>query len=173
MLQLTREGTKYGLYFILTTSASNMIRYRLSQNFSQKLALRLNDESDYSSILGNCRGTKPSDILGRGLINLGAIYEFQTAMITTEDKLNDNVREICKQLAESSKVKAKSVPILPEKVTFDHVRDAFNGINKLPVGVEKRNLDVSCVDLKKGYITMLTSLDVVNVKNLLLSLIHI
>ena len=167
MLQLTREGTKYGLYFILTTSASNMIRYRLSQNFSQKLALRLNDESDYSSILGNCRGTKPSDILGRGLINLGAIYEFQTAMITTEDKLNDTVRETCKQLAESSKVKAKNVPILPEKVTFDHVRDAFNGINKLPVGVEKRNLDVSCVDLKKGYITMLTSLDVVNVKNLL------
>ena len=165
MLQLTREGSKYGLYFVLTTSASNMVRYRLAQNFAQKLALRLNDESDYSAILGNCRGTKPSDIVGRGLINLGAIYEFQTAMICPEEELNETIRKKCKELADNSKTKAKGVPILPEKVTFNHIRDAFEGINKLPVGVEKQSLDVSTVNLKKGYITMLTSLDITILKN--------
>ncbi len=164
ILQLTREGTKYGIVFIFTTSASNMIRYRLAQNFGQKLALRLNDESDYSSILGNVRGTKPSDIVGRGLINLGGIYEFQTASICEEEKLNDTIRATCEELKKTNSFKAKSVPILPEKVTFNYVREAFEGINKLPVGIEKQSLDVSTVDLRKGYVTLLTSLDVTILK---------
>ncbi len=164
ILQLTREGSKYGIFFLFTTSASNMIRYRLAQNFSQKLVLRLNDESDYSSILGNVRGTKPSDIVGRGLINLGSIYEFQTASITQEEKLNDTIRQTCEELRNSTTFRAKGVPILPEKVTFNYVRDAFEGLNKLPVGIEKKSLDVSTVDLRKGYITLLTSLDITILK---------
>ena len=164
ILQLTREGTKYGIVFIFTTSASNMVRYRLAQNFSQKLALRLNDESDYSSILGNVKGTKPSDIVGRGLINLGGIYEFQTASIVPEEQLNDTIRAKCEELRNTNSFKAKAVPILPEKVTFNYVREAFEGIGKLPVGIEKKSLDVSTVDLKKGYITLLTSLDVTILK---------
>jgi len=164
ILQLTREGTKYGIFFIFTTSASNMVRYRLAQNFGQKLVLRLNDDNDYSSILGNVRGTKPSDIVGRGLINLGSIYEFQTASIVAEDKLNDTIRLTCDELYKNSSFKAKKVPVLPEKVTFNHVRDAFNGIHKLPVGIEKNSLEVSTVDLRKGYITLLTSLDVIILK---------
>lgn len=160
ILQLTREGSKYGIFFIFTTSASNMIRYRLAQNFSQKLVLRLNDESDYSSILGNVRGTKPSDILGRGLINLGSIYEFQTASIVPEEQLNDTIRNTCDVLSKNSGYKARTVPILPEKVTFNFVREDFQGLNKVPVGIEKKSLDTASVNLVKGYITILTSLDV-------------
>ena len=164
LLQLTREGTKYGIFFIFTTSASNMVRYRLAQNFGQKLVLRLNDDNDYSSILGNVRGTKPSDIVGRGLINLGSIYEFQTASICPEEQLNDTIRMTCEELNKNATFKAKKVPVLPEKVTFNHVRDAFNGIHKLPVGIEKNSLDVSMVDLRKGYVTLLTSLDITILK---------
>lgn len=164
ILQLTREGTKYGIYFLFITSASNMIRYRLAQNFSQKLVLRLNDESDYSSILGNVHGTKPSDIVGRGLINLGGIYEFQTASIVPDEQLNDTIRKTCEALNNAATFKAKQVPILPEKVTFNYVRDAFTGLTKVPIGIEKASLDVSCVNLKKNYITMLTSLDVTVLK---------
>lgn len=160
ILQLTREGSKYGMFFIFTTSASNMIRYRLAQNFSQKLVLRLNDESDYSSILGNVRGTKPSDILGRGLINLGSIYEFQTASIVPDEQLNDTIRNVCDTLNRNSGFKARAVPILPEKVTFNFVREDFQGLNKVPVGIEKKSLDTACVNLLKGYITILTSLDI-------------
>jgi S-DNA-T family DNA segregation ATPase FtsK/SpoIIIE len=167
ILQLTREGSKYGIFFLFTTSASNMIRYRLAQNFGQKLVLRLNDESDYSSILGNVRGTKPSDILGRGLINLGSIYEFQTASIVQEEQLNETIRSTCEKLRASSTFKAKAVPILPEKVTFDYVRDAFNGLNQVPIGIEKKSLEVSSVNLRKGYVTMLTSLDITILKPIL------
>lgn len=164
ILQLTREGIKYGIFFIFTTSASNMIRYRLAQNFKQKLVLQLNDESDYSSILGNVRGTKPSDIVGRGLVDLGSIYEFQTASICEESKLNDTVRQVCEDLRNSTTFRAKAVPILPAKVTFDFVKDEFTGINKIPVGVEKKSLKVSTIDILRNYTTIFTSLDIMVLK---------
>ncbi len=168
VLQLTREGVKYGIYFLLTTSASNMIRYRMAQNFSQKFTLQLNDESDYSSILGNVRGTKPSDIIGRGLINLGSIYEFQTASICPEEQLNDTVKNTIDELRKQTQYRARPVPILPEIVSFNYVRDSFTGLNAVPFGIERASLNPSTVDLMKSYITMLTSLDITVMKPLLL-----
>ena len=44
IVQLTREGLKYGINFILSTTATS-IRYKLAQNFSQRLVLRMNDNS--------------------------------------------------------------------------------------------------------------------------------
>lgn len=167
ILQLTREGIKYGIFFIFTTSASNMIRYRLAQNFKQKLVLQLNDENDYSSILGNVRGTKPSEILGRGLIDLGSIYEFQTASICEESKVNDTIRATCEELRNKSTFRAKAVPILPSKVTFDFVKDEFGGLNKVPIGVEKKSLKVSTIDVLRNYTTILTTLDIMTLKPLL------
>ena len=167
ILQLTREGIKYGVFFIFTTSASNMIRYRLAQNFKQKLVLQLNDENDYSSILGNVRGTKPSEILGRGLIDLGGIYEFQTASICEETKVNDTIRAVCEELRKKNTFKAKAVPILPAKVTFNFVKDEFTGLNSVPIGIEKKSLKISSMDLLRNYITILTTLDIMTLKPLL------
>lgn len=170
ILQLTREGIKYGVFFILTTSASNMIRYRLAQNFKKKLALRLNDENDYSSIFGSVHGIKPSDILGRGLIDLGSVYEFQTASICDENVVNDTVKDVCEKLRTSTQYRAKAVPILPERVTFKYVRDELTGLSSLPIGIEKKSLEVSKINAMKGYITLLTSLDITNLSPILTQL---
>ena len=167
ILQLTREGVKFGIYFILTTSASNMIRYRLAQNFKQKIVLQLNDENDYSAIFGNIKGKKPSEILGRGLVNLDSVYEFQTASITEEEKVNELIRNTCNELYDSATFKAKAVPILPAKVTFDFVKSEFKGLNTIPIGVEKASLDVRTIDILRSYTTLLTSLDIMTVKPLL------
>ena len=167
LLQLTREGIKYGLYFIFTTSASNMIRYRMAQNFKTKLVLQLNDENDYSSILGNVHGTKPSEILGRGLVDLDAIYEFQSASIVKPEEVTDQIRVTCEKLASATTYRAKGVPILPEKVTFDFVKSYFTGLDSVPVGVEKNTLDISKLDLVKNYITLVTSLDVTITKSII------
>ncbi len=166
ILQLTREGTKFGIYFIFTTSASNMIRYRLAQNFKQKVVLQLNDENDYSSILGNVRGTKPSNIVGRGLIDLGSIYEFQTASICEPNKTNDTIRQTCEAMSKQFTYKAKAVPILPAKVTYSFVKEEYKGINSVPIGVEKKSLKVSTIDVLRNYITMFTSLDLTNLKSI-------
>ena len=166
ILQLTREGMNYGIYFIFTTSASNMIRYRLAQNFKTKLVLQLNDENDYSSILGNVRGTKPSEILGRGLVDLDAIYEFQTASIVAEN-VNDAIRDKIEELSQSTTYRAKPVPILPDKVTFDFVKNEFTGLDSVPIGVEKATLDISKINLLRNFATIVTGLDVLIVRPLL------
>ena len=166
LLQLTREGIKYGISFIFTTSASNMIRYRMAQNFKTKLVLQLNDENDYSSILGNIHGTKPSEILGRGLVDLDAVYEFQTASITKPENVNEAIRITCENLSNETTYRAKSVPVLPDKVTFDFVKNEFTGLDAVPIGVEKNTLEISKVDLSKNYMTILTALDAYSTKPL-------
>ena len=71
----------------------------------------------------------------------------------------ETIKRTCEELQKTNPNKAKNVPILPEKVTFNFVRESFEGIHKLPVGIEKQSLDVSTVDLRKGFVTLLTSLD--------------
>lgn len=49
---LTREGTKYGIYFVITALGTGAVKFRLAQNFKQQLVLQMNDDSEYSSIIG-------------------------------------------------------------------------------------------------------------------------
>lgn len=89
LLTLTREGSKTGIVFIITTAASNDLRYRMGQNFKQKIALTLNDSGDYSNIYDNIGNRKPAQRFGRGLVNLGeTIYEFQTAKSCEPEEYN-------------------------------------------------------------------------------------
>ena len=89
---LTREGLKYGIVFILSTNGVNFIRYKLKQNFKQNLVLQLNDENDYSDIVGNTHGLYPSKIKGRGLIKFKEIYEFQSAKYKNNDNNTEYIR---------------------------------------------------------------------------------
>ena len=95
---LSREGSKYGLFFILTASSSMGFGFRISQNCKTQIALQQKDEMDYSSIVGPTEGLCPSKYPGRGLINLGQVYEFQTAHITKEDNELMYIRNYCAKL---------------------------------------------------------------------------
>ena len=61
-LTLTRESVKCGIVFILTTSTFHDIRYRLTQNFKQKIALQLNNEDDYLNIFEDAKKKRPSHV---------------------------------------------------------------------------------------------------------------
>ena len=159
MSQLTREGVKYGIIFVFTTSASNMVRYRLAQNFKQKLTLQLNDENDYSSILGNVKKMKPANIAGRGLLRLGEVYEFQTAHICKDEEANKVIRDFCMELDKNATIKAKKVPTLPEKVTLDFVKDELKGLRQVPIGVNKETLEIESFNFLSNFATMITSQD--------------
>lgn len=83
--ELSREGSKYGIFFVLTGTTSNSINYRLSPHFKQILVLQENNEDEYYNILGRHDNLIPSPYLGRGLIKLNQkTYEFQTDIIFKE-----------------------------------------------------------------------------------------
>lgn len=158
--QITRDCLKYGVVFVLTTSGTNTIRYKLRQNFKQNLVLQFNDPSDYASILNGVRKKEPSKAFGRGMIDLDGIFEFQTAYPYKEEKMTEYIKIICTRLGDICTYKAKNVPILPPAVTFDTVSEKVGKLESIPIGIEKESLLVATIDLRKNYSYVITGEDI-------------
>lgn len=156
LLTLTREGLKCGIEFVITTTAANTIRYRLAQNFKQKIALQLNDEDDYLNIFDGIGKRRPSHLFGRGMIRLEDIYEFQTARICKPEAWNKYIKEVINQLKTNSKTFAKNIPVLPSRVTFDDIKEKISDIEHLPIGIKKKTLDIYEYNLQKRLINIVT-----------------
>ncbi|NCB70392.1 MAG: type VII secretion protein EssC [Clostridia bacterium] len=87
MASLSREGSKYGIYFVVAATAGGSVRNRVAQNFKQVYVLQMNDRIDYSAILGNTAGVYPVDNPGRGIFKVSQqAFEFQVAYV---NDLND------------------------------------------------------------------------------------
>ena len=160
---LTRECTKYGIYFVVTVSNINGIRYKLIQNFKYVYCLQLNDDSQYVSILGHTNGIIPSKYKGRGIFKLDNIYEFQTAIAVNDlDNMFELIKSYCRKYkGEWKNDFAKKIPILPQKVDLMCFKDEINK-NKLkgiPIGVEKDTLKTSYYDFNKYFATIILSQD--------------
>ena len=157
---LSREGTKYGIYFVLTALGTGSVRFRLLQNFKQLIVLQLNDESDYSTVVGKTEGLFSSKFKGRGLVKKDGLYEFQVASLSSNELPFSFIQETCIKLSENWNGKtAKKVPILPDKVNIDFLKEYLLSNKKLniPIGVEKNSLNVHYYPFGSNYINMIMS----------------
>ncbi len=156
---LSRDGSKYGINFIFTISTPNGIRFKLRQNFNQEFVLQQNNNEDYNSILGNVRKTFPSKIFGRGIIKREDVYEFQTAYVCEKDKIQEFVRDISIKYNTSLKEKALRVPVLPDIVSYNDIKDKLTKDKNIVVGIAKSNLEVIKYDIYKNNINIISSTD--------------
>ena len=161
IIYFSREGTKYGIYFVVTAVNTNDIRYRILQNFNQTFVLQLNDVSDYASVLGNVGGVYPSKYKGRGIFKDDQIYEFQTAYISEN---GTNVISFVKEYCEVLKGKygsgtSKKIPVLPEQITVDGLPDDSFSAGRVPVGISKEGLDYQYLDMAGQTVSLLLGLD--------------
>jgi DNA segregation ATPase FtsK/SpoIIIE, S-DNA-T family len=157
---LSREGIKYGIYFILTALGTGSVRFRLLQNFKQHLVLQLNDDADYSTLVGKTEGLYPSKFKGRGLVKRDAIYEFQVAHITEEEVPFQFIYHESLKLHNEWKGKtARKIPILPDHVDMEFLADYVGnkGSLNLPIGVEKNSLNVHYYPFGNFFINMILS----------------
>jgi len=162
-LTITREARKYGIVFIITASTPNMVRYRLAQNFKQKIALQLNNEDDYTAILDNVGKKRPSRIFGRGLVNLGGeTYEFQAAKICEAEKWNEYVKETIEKLKEKNPISVKAISVLPNKVAREDVQLVFEDLGTVPIGIAKNSLSIYTYNFKKNFMSIITSKSIEN-----------
>lgn len=159
---LTQQGTKFGIYFVLATSAPNAIRMNLQQNFGQRICLQVNDLDDYTEIFGNVRGLVPAQTPGRGLFRSEeGIFEFQSAVVPEE--FDDSVRAIaqwCEEQAANFTGKgARPVPSLPEVVTLDSfdLDSVPQNEKALPVGIDKNTLSTALFDFGKNLTSVIMS----------------
>ena len=148
---LTREGTKYGIYFVLCCTGANNVRFSLLQNFRLLYCLQLNNPDEYSSVVGKTEGLLPEKHKGRGLLRLGkdSLLEFQTVCITKEESPFSFIRECARDAAKKYAGKrAAGVPVLPEKVTAEFLAPYMKmemeagDLSCVPIGLEKESLEV-------------------------------
>ena len=159
LVSITREASKFGIYFILSVVGSNSVRLKLQQNFKQLLTLQMNNVDDYNTVLGNVRKMTPSKKFGRGLIRLnGNIYEFQTAYALEKDNLSSLLSDFVDRLIENEKTKALKVPVLPDHVYYKNL-GVLSTLRQVVVGVEKNSLDVATYNYESRPIHVITGLE--------------
>ncbi len=158
---LTREGTKYGIYFVLTASSTSSVRFRILQNLKQLIVLQMNDSTEYAGILGNTQGVLPSPYRGRGLFRTDAVYEFQTAQIFSDaENVLGDLRAYCAEAAKKwTGHSARRVPILPPVVSSTYLAEEIGEAQtaSMPVGIDRTSLSVVTYDFKKPFMTLVLS----------------
>lgn len=157
LIQITRECSKYGIYFLVTANAANTIRYRATQNFAGVYALQLNDTSDYIGLFSGTGGVYPSRIKGRGIFKTDRVYEFQAAHFA-QDASQKALRDFVAELNRPNVPKAGPVPVLPERITTALFQESFSAAS-VPVGVEKASLHTAAWDFDKSVISLILSHD--------------
>lgn len=155
---ITRECTKYGIVFIITVSSFNDIKYRIMQNFKQKVCLQLIKDDDYMYVFDKVGKKRPSAIKGRGLIEIdGNIYEFQTAQIINNEVSNDYIDDVIKKLNEISNIRANAIPVVPKKVTIDDIKNDLKGLQSVPIGIYTASLSKANIDFTKIHVNIITA----------------
>ena len=161
---LTREGTKYGIYFVLTCTGVNNVRFSLLQNFKSLYCLQLNNPDDYATVVGKTEGLYPEKLKGRGFFrrDKDSLLEFQAASVTKDDPPYMFLREYVRALAEKhSGAGAAGVPVLPEKVTEQFLSPYVvrNDLRHVPIGVEKETLSVAYFDFCASPVSLALSVN--------------
>ncbi len=158
----TRECPRFGIYFMISASGTNSVRFKLSQNFKLVYGLELNDKSDYYSILGKTTIT-PSKGVGRGLTKINdIIYEFQIAHPSRKEESSEFFRKLAEELKQKYPNKALGVPVLPDKVNMSLVRDKIDNLNNIPIGIYKDTLDTCLFDFRKNFFNKITGSELEN-----------
>ncbi len=152
-----REGTKYGINFVITTTSQNTIKFKVSQSCKQQLCLQMNNVNDYRDVLGKTGGLVPSPCLGRGLVKLENVCEFQTASIVEGDSSFVAIKELVEKLRNSKLPKARPVPVMPEVIKLDLFNSKFTGLDTVPVGIIRDSLNAQLYDFKKNAFNIISS----------------
>ena len=157
---VSREGTKYGIYMIVTATNASSMRFRLVQNFKRLLVLQMNDKADYSAILGSTEGVYPSDMKGRGIIKDEHTYEFQTARIAEPDMVMNTVKQCIERLVLEHKGSyARRIPVLPDRVDGSYVSEIEVTLDKFPVGINIKSLAPVYHNIMDSFFTFVISQD--------------
>ena len=164
LFSVIRDGSKYGITFVFTTTNQNSIRFKVAQTCKQLLCLQLTNDNEYRDILGKTDGIVPSKYLGRGLVRLNRVCEFQTAFITSNENKFEFIQNTIKLLNNNGMKKAREIPMMPDIIKFDIYRNVYNGLDSVPLGIVKENLNKYVYDFSKNVVNLISSNEMANTK---------
>lgn len=97
LAHLLREGSKYGIVFLVSAVATNSIRGSMMDCFENKIMMQVQDPFDYEFLIGAEHGMQPRKAFGRGISLIPAVSEvceFQTCFINKKDDITSYVKKL-------------------------------------------------------------------------------
>ena len=164
-----RDGVKYGISFIVSTSSHTALRGKIATLFKTKLVLNMGDDSHYRTITNCEKSLIPAKEFGRGIapINDEKFCEFQTALVCESSQINATIRKNADNFAAYYKTRAKSLPKIPDNVTSAELEPYLTTLEEVPVGYNFHEKDLAKFNFIKN---KLTSICVSNFDNAMKSL---
>ena len=160
---LTREGNRYGIFFVLTCSGVNQVRLNMQQNFKSIFCLQLNQSGDYSVVLGKTGSLVPAKHPGRGMFRFDkdSVLEFQIVCAPETEDRYSYYRSFCRELCTRCSTRAARIPTLPQRVdaAFLAPHADSRDLSRVPVGVEKETLAIARLDLDARPVHVILSQD--------------
>ena len=151
---ICREGPKVGIKVIVICSNNNTLKFRIRQNFPEKIVLQMNKDDDYTSIFEAQTSIRPLPRFGSGLCEIDKkFFQFQTARICKPADFNACIKDTSNKLNQLYNVKAKHIPTLPEIVTLQDVKPGLKSINDIPIGLKNEDLSILGYDFMAELIT--------------------
>ena len=148
-IELTRDGVRCGISFLVTAYRGNGIPYRVLPNFKQKVALELSSVDEYLGLFGSMRGIVPPKGHARGLVKEGEdLFVFQGAAVAKSKEMeHEAIRRFCGNLVWEKEGSAAFVPVLPDHVTLNLFEEASE--SSIPIGFSKENVAPLYFDIGK------------------------
>ena len=172
--ELLRDSERYGIIFILTCNTVNSVGSKISSNCPTAYAFKLKDTSDYYYVFGSKANIFMSDILGRGFLKHDTVHEFQTASIVIdEDNYMDYINTFVRSQQALNQKKSKQIPILPDKIRYDDIKNEVSSVSSIPIGISKLDLSVINIDFLSGSGNIISSNKLSNTNGFIKSLVYL
>ena len=156
-IPVIREGSKYGIHFLVTAETPTSVKMKVAQSCKNVMCLQLSNEAMYRDVLGRTNGMVPSSTMGRGLLRMEEICEFQTAMVAKNEQFYNFIKPYIENLKQKGYEKAQPIYVMPETIEMNKLMKQYDGVHSVPVGIYKDSLDIAYYDFNRKVSTVISS----------------
>lgn len=142
--KLSRDGVGLGIYMIATATRMNAVKYATFNNFKNKVAGYLMDESERNMIIGKCKYGQ-SEIRGRVSVKYNKIPSIMQlyAPVSYQDEIdyNHKIEQAINELNNTyPNEKAQCIPMLPERFVSSDYGNYQRTSHQVLVGLERESV---------------------------------
>ncbi len=159
LVRYSREGLRYGIILILTTTSQAGLYSRLLRNFENTYVLDMPNADNYAAILGKIGKVYPANYPGRGLFKGELAYEYQTAQIYPKDNLVEYIKKKIVEIKEKNPTEAEPIPVLPDEINIKLLLEDNIKLSNVPLGIYKESLTKAYYNFENDKGTVISSND--------------
>ena len=151
LVKVTRDGARRKVHVFATVERAHAVPLRLQANFDVNLVFRLNDETEYATLVGGTGDLGAPRRPSRGIVRLeGRVLSFQG--VSLADEIDDEPAVLVRRADATGGLMRgvpEAIPMLPDEVLPESVRMACAD-GAIPVGFDKLDARPCAIDAARG-----------------------